>query len=177
MNANSARSMLIRSQSQSSFTRLVFEAEHATAFGIKDRSVFFRCCQCFVIVIRMVTPFSYFFLLVLWCYDLWPRKMTQGPFSAIFYITLVIWMVIEALFFPYYYYLFSKMSENMNENLKHLASEPESRMRLFQKCFEAMRFSAIGAPILATDSATGKCEQPAFYLRQVRSHTILRVFF
>jgi hypothetical protein len=106
-------SSLMRAHSRSSFNRLLFESEHATGGGPKDRSLLFRLCQLVVVIFRSVTPLSYVYLAVLFVYGITPNKMGLG---TAFYFFLTAWMVIEALFFPYYLYLFTKL-----QNLNHVS--------------------------------------------------------
>ena len=70
---------------------------------------------------RSVTPLSYIYLaaLSLWMIFLsptnpFPYKYFGGeiPFSLI-----TIWMVIEAVFFPYYYFLFKRLNK-INHDLE-----------------------------------------------------------
>lgn len=62
---NRTKSSLQRAHTRSSFARLIFESEHSNGGGHHDRDLIFRLCQMFVLLFRLVTPFSYVFLLTL----------------------------------------------------------------------------------------------------------------
>lgn len=105
-----------------------------------------------VLILRLVTPTSYIYLFALFYLKLRPEHL-GGP---LIYTLLTTWMVIEALFFPYYYFLFVKLNKSKS-GLQHFASTKDSRQLLVKNCFEAMRISA------STDSDSS----PELYIRRV----------
>ena len=132
-------SSLHRAHSKGSFNRLVFESEHSLGGGDNDRSLIFRFCQLIVVIIRAITPLSYLFLAYIYVFNISSKNFYIGELS---YYVIVPWAIAEALFFPYYYYLFTKLS-NMNHELEHFASDREKRFGLVKRCFEALHVSAM----------------------------------
>jgi hypothetical protein len=145
-------STLLNAHSKHSFSRLLFESKLSNGFGHYDRSITFRFFQLVVLIIRLVTPFSYVYLLALYSFNLGPKDLKVNSPT---YYTFLLWMIAEALFFPYYYYLFTKMNI-LNDELDHYASDKESRFQLVKNCFEAMYSSALDSDI-----------EPELYLRKV----------
>lgn len=134
---------LLRSHSRGSFERLLFEAEDCNGpVSSHEHPVLYRLVQAFVFISRLVTPFSYVYLLWSW---LLPGDPAAFPGGSAVYWVLLGWMAAEALFFPYYYYLFTQMNA-LNEELAHFASDPPSRKRLMENCFTALRLAA-GTPL------------------------------
>ena len=106
-------SSLMRAHSRGSFSRLVFESEHSNGGGEPDRSLLFRSVQLFVIIFRLITPFSYVYLASLIYY-----LAKAGNYALITNIPMVLftlWMAMEALFFPYYYMLFTHLNSQKHE--------------------------------------------------------------
>lgn len=132
-------SSLHRAHSKGSFNRLVFESEHSLGGGDHDRSLIFRLCQLVVIVIRAITPLSYLFLAYIYVFNITSKNFYIGELS---YYIILVWTIAEVLFFPYYYYLFTKLSHR-NHELEHFASDREKRFGLVKKCFEALNVSAM----------------------------------
>lgn len=145
-------SSLNRAHSRGSFSRLVFESESNNGGGDKDRSILFRLCQLVVVCFRLVTPASYAFLGALWWFEYNPIQDQN-----ILLLILTSWMCSEAIFFPYYYYLFLKLSK-LNSQLEHVASTKETRTRLVHNCFNALKLAA-------SSEATGT--DPEVYVRKV----------
>ncbi|KAJ1440279.1 hypothetical protein B484DRAFT_152274 [Ochromonadaceae sp. CCMP2298] len=143
-------SSLHRAHSRDSFSRLLFESESSNGGGDESRSIFFRLCQLGVLAFRLVTPFSYLYLSTLFALKLQPAQFFGG--SAMYYFLLV-WMLVEALFLPYYYYLFTQLSKR-NGDLEHFASDKQSRFLLVRNCLEAM--------LLAGPST----QEPEVYIRK-----------
>ena len=204
----------MRAHSRASFSRLLFESEHSNGPNFGDtgdkRSFFFLACQILVLAIRLVTPLSYLFLawefhfrfgtgrfITLWLRNnpQWPNPLppsmecwvTDFRYAAVYHIFLL-WMLVEAAFFPYYYYLFVRMGSSDTE-LEHFASDSESRMALAKRCFEAMQISAdttVGADAdantsaggLGPDSATANpvINLPESYMRKVSAQSPLRSY-
>lgn len=132
-----ASSSLLRAHSRGSFSRLVFESETNNGGGHKDRSLSYRFCQLVVMLMRLVTPASYIFIITLTAMQVPPTSFGGNiPFAI-----LTIWMIVEALFFPYYYYLFRLLNKSKSE-LEHFASNKRTRMRLVKNCFQALRLAA-----------------------------------
>lgn len=132
-------SSLHRAHSRSSFNRLVFESEHCLGGGHDGRSILFRFFQLMVVIFRSITPFSYLYLAWIVCNNIGYERYMGGAFT---YNALLIWMLAEALFFPYYYYLFTSLTNSRNEELEHSASDRQARLGLVQRCFEALLVSA-----------------------------------
>lgn len=133
----SPSSTLLRAHSRGSFSRLVFESETNNGGGHHDRSLSYRFAQLVVVCMRLVTPCSYLYLLSL-------TVLKESPsvyLGNVLFIALTIWMCIEALFFPYYYYLFNRLN-NSKPALEHFAVNKRSRMRLVKNCFQALRIAA-----------------------------------
>ena len=133
----------------------------------KDKDILFRLVELLVFVFRLVTPSSYLYLFVLFYLKLTPDQL-GGP---VIYTLLTTWMVIEALFFPYYYFLFVKLNKSKSE-LQHFASTRESRQLLVKNCFEAMRISASTDPIGSSSSSNSSSNSnsggsPEVYIRKV----------
>jgi hypothetical protein len=67
-----------------------------------------------IILIRLITPLSYVYLLLLanWAF-LWPtREFNYNYFGGkVCFFLLTAWMTCEALFFPYYYFLFTRVDQ------------------------------------------------------------------
>lgn len=108
------------------FSRLIFESEHCLGLGDEHRSLTFRLCQLLVVLLRLVTPFSYLYVFCIWAFGITARHF--GSCFPLYYVLLV-WMVAEVLFLPYYYYLFVTMS-NRNKQLEHVAADTADRFLL-----------------------------------------------
>jgi hypothetical protein len=117
---------LHRAHSRGDFSRLLFESETSNGGGDESRSFLFRLCQLGVLAFRLVTPFSYLYLSTLFALKLQPAQFFGG--SAMYFFLLV-WMLVEALFLPYYYYLFTQFSKR-NGDLEHFASDKQVRVRV-----------------------------------------------
>ena len=142
MKRSSSSSKLIKAHSTGSFSRFVFESEANNGGGHHDRSILFRICQVVVVVMRLVTPISYVYLIGLLTNIIKPiQYTTTNKYTYILFLIFTLWMISEAIFFPYYYYLFSLLNHN-RPSLQHLASNKKSRMRLVKNCFQALRLSA-----------------------------------
>eukprot|EP01031_Cornospumella_fuschlensis_P032819 gene32819-39679_t len=126
---------LLRAHSRGSLSRLMFEAELCNGVSLShNSSLAFRLVQFAVFICRVVTPLSYAYLLSQIFYPLDPGEFPGGH---LVYAVFSLWMVAEALFFPYYCYLFTQL--NMpNEDLLHLASDTESRRKLVTQSFQAL---------------------------------------
>ena len=154
----SASSSLLRAHSRGSFSRLVFESETNNGGGHEDRSLLYRFFQLVVLLMRLVTPASYIFIITLTALQVPPTSFGQNiPFGL-----LTIWMIAEALFFPYYYYLFTQLNKSKSE-LEHFALNKRTRMRLVKNCFQALR-------VAACDST------PEVYIRKVIHTYIYNIF-
>ena len=106
-----------------------------------------------MVIFRLVTPSSYVYIAALFYLKLTPDHLG----GSVIYTVLTTWMVIEALFFPYYYFLFVKLNKTKSE-MQHFACSTESRQLLVRNCFEAMRISA------STESIDSS---PELYIRKV----------
>ncbi|RYG68363.1 hypothetical protein EON64_05350 [archaeon] len=126
---------LLRAHSRGSLSRLMFEAEQCNGVTVShDRSLAFRLVQCAVFLCRLITPFSYVYLLSQCVQPLDPARFPGGP---VMYAVFLLWMLAEALFFPYYYYLFTQLNLP-NEDLQHLARDAESRRKLVTQALQAL---------------------------------------
>jgi hypothetical protein len=96
----------------------------------------FRLCQVLVLVIRVITPFSYLYLLLLCIYGF---KMPYLG-TSIYATLLTTWMCVEALFFPYYYYIFNQLNYK-SAHLNHYGSTSEKRRKLVADCMDAIEKS------------------------------------
>jgi hypothetical protein len=147
-------SSLLRAHSRNSLNRLLFESEHCNGGGHDDRSLSFRLMQLVVMLLRLVTPLSYLYLIYL-CfyvnlhtidnivYDVFSQKYhLMGVLRILVFSTFTLWMIIEALFFPYYCYMFNKLNHKINHDLSHYGSTPQSRQRLVHECFAALQTAA-----------------------------------
>jgi hypothetical protein len=121
-------SSLHKASSRDSLSRLLFESESSNGGGDGDRSIFFRLCQLGVLLFRLVTPFSYIYLFTLYAqyymhYDvlLRPEQYFGGP---LMYYFLLLWMAVEALFLPYYYYLFTQVTYIPNKPTSSICNTP-----------------------------------------------------
>eukprot|EP01038_Epipyxis_sp_PR26KG_P009700 gene9700-13057_t len=131
------RSSILRAHSRGSFERLVFESEHSLGGGSPDRSLVFRFAQLVVVLLRSITPLSYLYITYLILFQVTAEKMGLG---LIVYYCLLLWSLAEAVFFLYYYNLFTKLSKR-NPRLNHFASDTESRLKLVSNCFYALKAS------------------------------------
>lgn len=147
-------SSLNRAHSRSSFDRLLFESEHSNGGGHSDRGLLFRLCQLVVIALRLITPFSYVYLVIFFTYGI----KADSVLANFFFLFLTAWMFAEAIFFPYYYHLFNKLN-NMKPELDHFASTPSCRKRLVRNCFNAMKIAASPESSMRTE--------PELYIRKV----------
>ena len=120
-------SSLHNAHTKGSFSRLLFESEHSNGSGDSNRSITFRACQCLVVVMRLVTPFSYVFMFSVWALNISSQNLTG--INKILYLMLYMWMLAEVIFLPYYYYLFTTLSSR-NEELEHLATDRKGRFDL-----------------------------------------------
>lgn len=106
----------------------------------------FRLCQLFVVIIRAITPFSYIYLSTLLLAIMLPDgKYLPGIVQYIDindyrFVLVTAYMMIEALFFGYYYYLFNLIDNDKN-GLQHFACTKETRKKLVRNCFESMKIS------------------------------------
>ena len=104
----------------------------------------FRLCQLFVVIIRAITPFSYIYLSTLLLAIVLPDgKYLPGIVQYIDindyrFVLVTAYMMIEALFFGYYYYLFNLIDNDKN-GLQHFACTKETRKKLVRNCFESMK--------------------------------------
>lgn len=149
-----SNSALLRAHSRGSFERLLFESEHSNGLGHKDRSLYFRLAQGFVLALRLITPVSYLFLLVLAAVmtnvirheyvdrvkERWLGVVHQSAASTFGFYALVVWTVLEALFLPLYYYKYLQLSKNAD--IGHDATSRESRQLLVDKCLSALSLGA-----------------------------------
>lgn len=128
--------------------------------------------QVVVIFVRSITPFSYIYLTALLLVTVvYPRAKGLGfiprlessnfienmnefifrqdicTFSKqnILFSALTVYCVVEAVFFCYYYYLFTQLNDNKND-LDHFASTPEKRKKLVENCFEVCSFPSPRVP-------------------------------
>ena len=136
--------------------------------GHPDRPISFRLMQLIVIFVRVITPFSYIYLsALLFATMVYPKAIAYGLIpkmeslnfieninnfifrqdictlskqNKFIFSALTIYCMMEALFFCYYYYLFTKLNDKRND-LDHFASTPEKRKKLVENCFEAMMIS------------------------------------
>jgi hypothetical protein len=157
---NKEVSSLSQAHVRGSFARLVLESETCNGpnVGPSAHSILFRLIQILVLCIRLITPLSYVFILYLWYF---PRPISYMNGGSLLYSLFTLWMLAEALFFPYYYYLFTYLNNNMNDGLKHYATDRVSRMQLALNCFEAISL------------ASGSPESPELYIRKVFSNVYL----
>lgn len=149
---HSSSGALLRAHSRSSLERLIFESEKCNGpISSHNHSFLYRLVQCIVIVCRIVTPLSYLWLLCVLCGYCRPELCRMPP--AV-WAAITLWMLVEAIFFPYYCYLFTKLNA-LNEELQHFASCPASRMLLAKRCFAALKAGAQSA------------DPPELYIRKV----------
>jgi len=126
---------LKHARSRGSFNRLLFESQPSMGSDLHKRPPTFVFMQLIVILIRMITPLSYFYLLFL-CIDVGSvRKLFPNEF---FFYLFSVWMSVEIVFFPYYYHLFNCLNSSKSP-LRHYASTRETRMTLIANCFGAMK--------------------------------------
>lgn len=121
-----ASSSLHLAHSRDAFSRLIFESEHSMGGGDNGRSVLFRLFQLLVVVLRLVTPACYLFLLCVWFFHINAANFLFGP---TLYFVLLTWSIAEALFLPYYYLLFLNFSVR-NKKLDHVAADTNERFLL-----------------------------------------------
>lgn len=153
------RSALVRSHSGNFLNRLLFESEHALGGGQENRSVLFRLFQALVIVIRVITPLSFLYVISLYMFRIGPKNFVLGKYM---YRIILFWALSEVVFFPYYCYLFYNMNSH-NKELSHFSSNKQSRNRLAKNCFEALE-----------SSAKNSAESTEQYCRRV-SHSVPRL--
>ena len=112
--------------------------------------------QTVVIVFRMFTPAAYIVLLALW---LFPKTLSPDFFGGplVYHVVLLVCLV-EAIFFPYYYFLFTQV-ERHNKNLQHFAADRTVRFNLVRNCFQAMSLASQPGGKMTTD--------PEAYIRKV----------
>ena len=64
-----------------------------------------------VLLLRLITPLSYLFLITVYIlYVLYGVTAPTDIKSKLLYYVIGLWATAEAVFFPYYYYLFVKIS-------------------------------------------------------------------
>jgi hypothetical protein len=161
-------SSLHKAHSRHSFNRFLFESEisngppfgkltnfrccfllisSSSYLGDKSRSFLFRLCQFFVLLFRLVTPFSYLYLAIAACHFFFPIVDSNNfllkllPNKSVLSWSIFAWMTVEALFFPYYYYLFTRLND-FNEDLDHMAENKEARFKLVKNCFQANKMTS-----------------------------------
>ena len=135
--SNNHSSSLLKARSSRSFERLLFGSETSNGGGSDQRSIAFLFCQLIVLVLRAITPFSYIYLLAISFFKVQPEHLG----GKVIYTILTMYMLTEALFFPYYLYLYSKMNKKKHD-MNHLAVNKKARMRLVKNCINALRMSA-----------------------------------
>jgi len=135
-------SSLSKAHSRGSVARLLVESQECNGLvtSKKNRSLLYQLCQLLVFSFRLVTPFSYLYLILIYFFPISPERY---PFGWVGYLTLLLWTISEALFLPYYCYKFQELN-SPNDSLPHLAIDQESRMQLVRQCFDAMGQSSIG---------------------------------
>jgi pimeloyl-ACP methyl ester carboxylesterase len=154
-----SNSSLLRAHSRSSFSRLVMESE--ASMGTYANSLPFFMCQMVVITFRLVTPLSYVGVLACF-FDYLTPDMLIGPLDGrLVYWLILTLMITETLFFPYYLYLFTHVS-NRNEDMQHYMRCASSRMKLVENCFDAMMSSGQDGGLVHDPSMN-----PQTYLRKV----------
>lgn len=134
-------SSLFKAHSRGSFGRLLFESEHCNGGGSADRSLTFRLSQLLVLVLRIITPISYIYLLSL-LFIFSPSQVSWFVGGKLIYNIITFWMVVEATFLPYYCYLFTHLDKKRNKDLPHFANTREARQELVKNCFKALAVSA-----------------------------------
>ena len=136
--------------------------------GKRDRSIVFQACQLGVLAIRLITPLSYAYLLLLvalsfqsnctwfqnglYIFDISGRCSSDATFVSFGRLFLshfqylcsfctsqtrllfFMWMMCEVVFFPYYYFLYLRLSKQ-NDGLSHFATKKNERIQLAEKCF------------------------------------------
>lgn len=134
---NITTSALLRAKQRHSFFRLLFESEMNNGGGCENRGYLIKFFQLIVVSVRLVTPICYgfFFYALFFPID---KRYFGGPIP--FYI-IFLWSLLEVLFLPYYFYLFTVLNHR-NEKLPHFAICEESRFKLVKMCFEALVDSA-----------------------------------
>ena len=124
----------------------LYTRAHYSFYLLAYRGLFFRLCQLFVVIIRAITPFSYIYLSTLLLALLLPDGKYSSSITQYIdindyrFVLLTGYMIIEALFFGYYYYLFN-LIDNKKNDLQHFACTKESRKKLVRNCFESMKIS------------------------------------
>lgn len=108
---------------------------------------------------RSITPMSYIYLASLVFVD-----YTKFVDARIVY-AFTVWMVIEALFLPYYLTIFNRFNST-EPDMEHFASNPDSRKMLVRNCLEAMKLAS-GDPEARTD--------PKHYIQKVVEGWFLNV--
>ena len=102
----------------------------------------FQLYELIVLIFRCITPMSYLFLLVYFMNVAltgdWFVPENLFLFFIFFFITS--WALVEALFFPYYYYLFLKI-QNKEATGTHRATCQESRLHFAQRCLESIKIA------------------------------------
>ena len=95
----------------------------------------FTHSQTVVIIFRLFTPLAYAVLLVAF---LFPKLVSPEALGgSLRYHFLILVCIVEACFFPYYYFLFTQVNQQ-NKKLQHFAVDKAVRLRLVRNCFEAM---------------------------------------
>lgn len=87
-----------------------------------------------VMIMRSVTPLSYVYLscLALWLIIFSSSRNFQYQYfgGKISFMFLTLWMVIEAIFFPYYYFLFKRLNKiNHDLEVSYCVSLGDIRIR------------------------------------------------
>ena len=94
-----------------------------------------------IIILRLITPASYIYLVAVasWVCMYPTEDFNYGLFgNELLFALLSLFCVSEALFFPYYYFLFTRINSSRHA-LEHSASDPDSRRRLVRNCIDAMK--------------------------------------
>jgi hypothetical protein len=65
---------------------------------------------------------------------------TKNASQKLLFILITLWATLETLFFPYYYYLFVRLSKS-KPNGSHYAKNSQERILFARNCFEALKTS------------------------------------
>ena len=125
---------LSRANSRGSLDRLLFESSPSNGANLHKRPFTYLFMQLIVLIIRLITPVSYFYLFLMW----WLHPIDRYFGNQYLFYTFTTWMLVEVVFFPYYFHLFNVLNVSRSP-LRHYASTPECRTRLLTNCFNAMR--------------------------------------
>lgn len=147
-------SSLVKAHSHGSLSRLLLDnvtTRLVDPVTTQSVSWMFRLIQLGVFLFRLITPLSYFYTFY-FLYQVWVGSRSWwGSSTSWLLILLDVWMLVEALFFLYYWYLFRHL-HTANDDLKHFATCKASRRKLMEDCFAALRTSVINSSITAEES-------------------------